>query len=90
LVLHGIGGRTVAEAKRRVTYEEFVMWLAYINKNGLPAQGTEATERAFALLTWQVNLSRGGKTELADWLPKPKSAHDSQTLQMARMMGIKV
>lgn len=90
MVLHGIGGWTVREAKRRITYEEFVMWRAYIHKYGLPAQGTEATERAFALLTWQVNLLRGGKTDLADWLPKPRSEHDTQTLQMARMMGIKV
>ena len=80
----------MAEAKRRMTYPEFVLWRAYIHKHGLPAQGSEATERAFALLTWQVNLSRGGKTTLEDWLPKPKSVHDDQTIRMARMMGIKV
>ena len=90
MVLHGIGGWTIAEAKRRITYDEFVTWRAYIHKHGLPAQGSEATERAFAMLTWQVHLSRGGKSELSDWLPQPKSVHETQTLQMARMMGIKV
>jgi hypothetical protein len=90
LVLHGIGGWTIAEAKRRMSYGEFVTWRAYINKHGLPAQGSEATERAFAMLTWQVHLSRGGKSELSDWLPKPKSVHETQTVQMARMLGIKV
>jgi hypothetical protein len=90
LVLHGIGGWTVAEAKRRITYDEFVTWRAYINKHGLPAQGSEATERAFAILTWQVALSRGVKSDWKDWLPQPKSVHETQTQQMARMLGIKV
>lgn len=73
-----------------MTYDEFATWRAYIQKRGLPALGAEATERAFALLTWRLDRAHGGKTELADWLPKPRSAADTQTLQMARMMGIKV
>lgn len=89
-MLHGVGGRTVAEAKARMPYEEYLLWRAFINKHGLPAQGSEATERAFAMLTWQVHLSRGGRSKFEDWLPQPKSSHDVQTLQMARMMGIKV
>jgi hypothetical protein len=89
-VLHGVGGWTVAEAKRRILYDEFVMWRAYINKHGLPAQGSEATERAFALLIWRLDRAHGGKSEVSDWLPKAKSVHDDQTLQMARLMGIKV
>jgi len=89
-VLHGVGGKTVAEAKRNVSYHEFLMWRAYTEKNGLPAQGSEATERQMAMLTWQVHLSRGGKSKYEDWLPQPKNVHDTQTLKIARMMGIKV
>lgn len=89
-MLCGVGGWTVAEAKRRITYEEYVMWRAYIKKHGLPALGSEATERAFAVLTWRLDRAHGGKTDISDWLPKPRSASDAQTMQMARMMGIKV
>lgn len=66
------------------------MWRAYAEQEGLPALGSEATERQMALLTWQVNLGRGGQTKYEDWLPQPKSVHESQTLKIARMMGIKV
>ncbi|KAF0804933.1 phage protein [Alcanivorax xiamenensis] len=34
LVLHGVGGRTIAEAKERLTYEEARSWFAYIQKRG--------------------------------------------------------
>jgi hypothetical protein len=90
LVLRGIGGWTIAEAKRRMTYDEFVTWRAFINKHGLPALGSEATERAFAVLTWRLDRANGGKTEISDWLPRPRTAEDTQTLKMARMLGIKV
>lgn len=70
MVLCGVGGRTIAEAKRNISYEEWLIWRAYIKKHGLPALGSEATERAFALLTWRVDRAAGGKSELKDWLPK--------------------
>ena len=89
-MLHGVGGWSVEEAKRRISYPEFLMWRAYAEKNGLPAQGSEATERQMALLTWQVHLGRGGRSKYEDWLPQPKSVHETQTLKIARMMGIKV
>lgn len=89
-MLCGVGGRTIAEAKRRITYDEFVTWRAYIKKHGLPALGAEATERAFAVLTWRLDRAYGGKTEISDWLPRPRSPENTQTQEMARLLGIKV
>ena len=34
LVINGIGGRTIAEAKRRITRQEFLTWRAYRQKRG--------------------------------------------------------
>jgi len=33
-VLNGIGGRTIAEAKERMSHVEFLDWIAYRNKHG--------------------------------------------------------
>lgn len=33
-MLNGIGGRTIAEAKHRMSYAEFLQWVRYRNKRG--------------------------------------------------------
>ena len=47
--MNGIGGRTIAEAKLRISFPEFKAWAAYRNKRGSLHPGMR-TERGAALL----------------------------------------
>lgn len=49
LVLNGIGGRTIAEAKQTIGYVEFLDWVEYRRKRGSLHPGMR-TERAGALV----------------------------------------
>jgi hypothetical protein len=67
-VLHGIGGRTIAEAKRRLTYVEALQWVEYMRRRGSLNVG-QRVEAAIAVLSTQVNRALGGKAEFADFAP---------------------
>lgn len=59
MVLAGVGGRTVEEAQNRMSYNEFVQWIAYRNRWGTLHLGMRidrATARGAAL------FSRGSVT----------------------------
>lgn len=47
--MNGIGGRTVAEAKQRLSYSEFLTWIKYRRKRGSLNLGMRV-ERGSALL----------------------------------------
>lgn len=64
-MLCGVGGRTVAEAKQRISYDEFLMWMAYRRRYG-PLTAARRIETSLAMLMLQNN---GGKAKLADFLP---------------------
>lgn len=49
LVLSGVGGRTIEEAQRRMTYGEFLQWMAYRRKRGSFNLGMRV-ERGTALI----------------------------------------
>lgn len=68
-MLNGIGGRTVEEAKERMTDHEFGMWCKYIRKRGTLNLGTRL-ELGVALLATAVKTSAGQKAKLEDFLPK--------------------
>jgi len=88
LVLRGVGGRTIEEAKRNVTYREFSLWRLYIDKHGLPALGVEATQSAIAMLTWRVDRAAGGTSEISDWMPGKRSG-EADIADVAKLMGVK-
>lgn len=67
-MLHGIGGRTIKEAKRNVTVKEFEQWAEYIHKRGSLNVG-QRVEAAIAVLATQINRALGGKAEVIDFLP---------------------
>ncbi|MCH4563342.1 hypothetical protein MKP05_09390 [Halomonas sp. EGI 63088] len=58
LVMHGIGGRTVAEAQSRMSYTEFCRWLAYRRKRGSLHPGLRADRGAAMLATLYANAHR--------------------------------
>lgn len=66
--MNGVGGRTVAEAKERMTYSEALLWSAYLKKRGTVHFGMRL-ENATALLATQMNRALGGKAEMQDFMP---------------------
>lgn len=76
-MLAGIGGRTVAEAKRNVSWGEFQAWMKYREAHGA-LSSHHRLEQGFALVAQTVASTiprkpgtRGAKLE--DFLPKRRS-----------------
>lgn len=67
-MLCGIGGKTIAEAKRNLSYAEVIEWLAYRRKRGTLNLGRRI-EVAAALIATTINRMHGGKAKLSDYTP---------------------
>ena len=74
-MLNGIGGRTIAEAKANLTYNEALSWMAYVEQNGSLNWGLRV-ERSVALLATILNNVHGGKANFEDFLPKRGEPED--------------
>jgi hypothetical protein len=68
MVLNGVGGWSVAEAKERISHEEALKWSAYREKRGTLNLGLRL-EAGFALIAWTINRALGGKAEMQDFMP---------------------
>lgn len=68
--MHGIGGRTIAEAQERMTYREFSRWAAFRHKRGSlhPGMRTEQAAALVASILANVNSKRGGY-KTTDFMP---------------------
>lgn len=79
--MHGIGGRTIAEARECITYREFISWIKYVKKHGSlnPALrldrtlGIIATHFSRAL---GVKYEGGGKAERDNFTLYPEKHED--------------
>ena len=67
-MLVGVGGRTVAEAKERLTYSEALRWMAYVDKRGRPNLGLRIEEMG-AYIVQAVYRSQGGKCDAEAFMP---------------------
>ena len=67
-MLAGVGGRTVAEAKERLSYDEVQAWSAYMERRGSLHVGMRL-EYGFALLASIVNNALGGHATMRDFMP---------------------
>lgn len=67
MVLNGIGGRTIAEAKERMSFSEAQSWAAYINRRGPINLGTRL-EHGFALIAMLISHATGGKANMSDFM----------------------
>lgn len=78
LVLNGVGGRTVAEAKERMQYAEFIDWLAYRRMRGSLHVGTRL-ESGVALLASLISRACGGNASQLDFMPhaEPPATSDA-------------
>lgn len=76
-MLNGIGGRTVAEAKTRVSFHEFRSWVAYQNSRGSLNQGMRidrAVGRAAAF--FGNSMSKGKRLTAVDFSPYDAEPED--------------
>lgn len=62
MVLAGVGGRTVAEAKRSLSYAEFTSWLAYRSKFGPLCPGRYVGD-SLAVIAAKFAQARGMKLQ---------------------------
>lgn len=86
IVLHGIGGKTVAEAKANLSYTEAQRWFAFFQQRG----GISHTDRLLATIATQINRLTGGKAEIGDFLPSLKTheADDDTPASLGEIMNI--
>ena len=68
LVLHGVGGCTILEAKERLTYAEAMDWYAYIRRRGSLNLGNRL-EHGFAMLATVLSRIHGGEVEMEAFMP---------------------
>jgi hypothetical protein len=86
-VLNGVGGRTIEEAKARMTYAEALDWFTYRRKHG-PLDAAARNEWAMAQLCYVVSQAAGmkkhggGGFQLTDFLPY----HETPELTTERVM----
>lgn len=83
-MLNGVGGWTIAEAKRRMSHVEFLSWLAYLRKHGSLHQGYR-TDMAVARL---CSVMAHGKIPPSDFMPEYEQEETSLD-DVAKLMGVK-
>ena len=67
-MLNGVGGRTVAEAKERMSYTEALDWQSYVEARGTLNLGMRL-EAGFALIALSINRALGGHARMEDFMP---------------------
>jgi hypothetical protein len=77
-VLAGVGGRTIAEAKERLSYSEALEWSAYMQKRGSLHVGGRV-EFSIALLAAMINKALGGSATVRDFIPH--AAHQQGSIE---------
>jgi hypothetical protein len=86
LVLHGIGGRTIREAKERMTYAEALDWMEYIRRRGSLNVGLRV-EASAAVLATQINRALGGNAEMTDFMPHWDEPQAQSIDDLAKIFG---
>lgn len=85
-MLAGVGGRTVAEAKARLTYSEALRWMAYVKKRGRPNLGLRIEEMG-AYIVQAIYRSQGGKCEAETFMPHVV-AQEAEEASIDDLMGV--
>jgi len=69
LVIHGIGGKTIAEAKRNLSHREFCFWRQYIETRGSLNFGLRLDERMAALKYMYAKSNSFDVSDQFDFMP---------------------
>ena len=88
MVLAGVGGRTIEEAKNRMTYVEYLQWLKYRRRRGSLFMGNRL-ESGFALIAWMIHRALGGKKEMDFFMPHWEQPQQSVDEVMKILTGAK-
>lgn len=84
LVAAGIGGRSVAEAKRRISQREFIAWLKYRKKHGTLDMGYRI-DRAASII---CAVLAQGKVAPEKFMPKFDDDEQAETqVQFASVLA---
>lgn len=84
LVLHGVGGSTVEEARATMTHDEFVGWCSYMRKRGTVDLAARM-DAGFAMLAHVMCAVNGRKTKVSDFMPKRQ---DEQPASIESVFGM--
>lgn len=69
-MLNGVGGRTIAEAKQRLSYPEFLSWLRFRKKRGTLHMGMRVDRGAALLAALYANLRiKDASYSVTDFMP---------------------
>lgn len=68
LVLNGVGGRTIAEAKERISLAEFNRWVEYFQRRGSMSTPNRL-ESGFALIASLICRATGNESSPEDFMP---------------------
>ncbi|MBK3872133.1 hypothetical protein GFL01_10095 [Pseudomonas stutzeri] len=83
--MSGVGGRTIAEARERISYPEFLSWLKYRAKRGSLNVGMRVERGTALLASLYVNAHRGKDTQPAQmWDFAPH--HDQPVVSLDEAM----
>lgn len=87
-MLNGIGGKTIAEAKENLTYEEFLSWCKYREIFGC-LNPVVTLDRRVGELAYITQAVYGGKAQYSDFVPsygiEEISESPEETLKQAMM-----
>ena len=67
-MLNGVGGRTIEEAKERMSFAEAQQWSAYMQRRGSLHVGMRL-EWGFALIAATINNALGGHAAHLQFMP---------------------
>lgn len=67
--MHGIGGRTIAEAQSTISYPEFLQWAAFRRKRGTLHTGLRIDRAAALLASLYANAHSKDKFTPYDFTP---------------------
>ena len=74
--MHGIGGRTISEAKRQLSYAEFGIWVKYRQLRGSLNLGMRVERGSALLATLYANSkSKNGGYKIYDFM-----AHEEESV----------
>lgn len=70
MVLNGVGGRTIEEAKRNMSHAEFIQWVMYRNKRGSLFTGRRIEQSVANMMAIYANAnSKDGGHTMYDFAP---------------------
>ena len=81
-----MGGRTIAEAKENLSYEEVLRWQAFRKKRGSLNVGLRL-EEGFALVATAISRSVGGKAKFDDFAPHLREEESSGLMDIFAKLG---